>query len=573
MKKTGFALFVLVFALLAWGQQAQPPATQPQQAQPQQAPASLQQGVQETLPPPPPSPTVAKTNLVERAAAPTYSDFHCAGFVTDQLVPEGTYVTAGWDTPSQTRFADRQYIYLTGSGFQEGQQYAIIRKLRDPNRWEAYQGQHGDIGTAGQPYADIGHVTIVQGGARGNTAIAVVTFSCDGIVPHDLAVPYVDLPIPKYKDPGPFDPFAPANGKTAGRIILAKSWDQVLGAGRVVYLDIGADKGVKPGDYFHVTRTYGSLRQDAVDRYTFKASTVEDTQALANVETSRIDELPRRSLGNLMIMNVSPKSSTGILTFTLEPVRPGDHVELFEPPPPPPPPPAVPTMPSITCTPNPATVKRGENSTVTCEASSPDNHPLTFSYSTSAGRVMPRDNTAVLDTTDVQPGVVSVTGTVTDDRSQTANSVANVTVEAPAAPPAPTSQTVTFARNSARVDNKAKAILDGVALQLQQMADATAVVIGHSDTGERKTLAMLRATNVKKYLTDSKGIDPKRIETRTSPTPGSTADVWILPAGTSLPAEAVPAEAPAPTEPPAPPPVKKKRTSAKKPAAAAAKAK
>ena len=567
MKKTGFALFVLVFALLAWGQQAQPPATQPPQ-QPQ-APASLQQGVTEPLPPPPPQPTVARTNLVEKAASPTYTDFNCAGFVTDQLLPETTYVTAGWDTPQQTRFGDRQYIYLTGTGFQEGQQYAIIRKLRDPNRWEAFQGQHSAIAAAGQPYADVAHVTIVQGGARGKTAIGVVTFSCDGIVPHDLAVPYVDRQIPKYKDPGPFDPFAPPNGKTTGRIILAKTWDQVLGTGRVVYLDVGADKGVKPGDYFHVTRLYSDLRKDPADNLTFKASTVEDTQALPNIDKSKIDELPRRALGNLMVMNVSPKSSTGILTFTLEVVRPGDAVEMFEPPPPPPPPPPVSTMPSITCSPNPPTVKRGENSTVTCDASSPDNHPLTFSYSTSGGRLMPRDNTAVLDTADVQPGVVSVTGTVTDDRNQTASATANVNVEAPAAPPTPTSQTVTFGRNSARVDNKAKAILDGVALQLQQQADATAVVVGHSDTGERKTLAMLRATNVKKYLTDSKGIDPKRIETRTSPTPGSTAEVWIVPAGTTLPAEAVPAEAPAPAASPAAAPVKKKRSSTKKPAAAA----
>ena len=565
MKRTGFGLFVLGFATLACAQQAQPPAAQPQQQQP---PASLQQGVQETLPTPPPPPAVAKTNLVERAAAPTYSDFNCSGFVTDKLVPEGTYVSAGWDTPSQTRFSDRQYIYLTGSGFQDGQQYAIIRKLKDPNRWEAFQGQHGAIAAAGQPYADIAHITIVQGGSRGKTAIGVVTFACDPIVPHDLAVPYVDRPIPKYKDPGPFDPFAPVSGKTTGRIILAKAWDQVLGTGRIVYLDVGADKGVKPGDYFHVTRTYASLREDKVDKYTFKASTVEDTQALPNVESSKIDELPRRSLANLMVLNVNPKSSTAIITFSLEPIKVGDGIEMFEPPPPPPPPPAVSTMPSITCTPNPATVKRGENSTVTCDASSPDNHPLTFSYSTSGGRVMPRDNTAILDTAEAQPGVVSVTGTVTDDRNQTASATANVTVEAPAAPPAPTSQSISFAKNSARVDNKAKAILDGIALQLQQQADATAVVIGHSDTGERKTLAMLRATNVKKYLTDSKGIDPKRIETRTSPTPGMTADVWYLPAGTSLPAEAVPAEAPAPAETPAPAPAKKKR-STKKPAAAA----
>jgi outer membrane protein OmpA-like peptidoglycan-associated protein len=500
--------------------------------------------------------TVAKTNLVEKADAPTYSDINCAGFITNQQVPEGTYVTAGWDTPYETRFSEGQYAYLTGSGFQEGQQYAIIRKLRDPNRWEAFSGQHGAVAEAGQPYAEVGHMTIVQGGVRGNTAIGLITFACDGIVPHDLAIPYVERVVPKYKDPGPFDPFALPNGKTTGRIILAKDWDLLVGKGRIVYLNIGADKGVKVGDYFHTTRLYTDIAKDQADSLSFKASTLEDTQALPNVANSKIGELPRRSLGNLMILNVTPKSSTAILTFSLEDIKVGDNVEMFEPPPPPPPPAAVSTVPTINCTPNPATVKRGESSTVTCDASSPDNHPLTFSYSTSAGRLTPRDNTAVLDTSDVQPGPVGVTGTVTDDRNQTASATANVDVEAPPAAPTPTSQAVNFKRGSAYVDNKAKAILDGVALQLQQQADATAVVIGHSDTGERKSLTALRAANVKKYL-EGKGIDPKRIETRTSATPGSTAEVWILPAGTSVPAEAAPAE-PVPATTPAEAPTKKR---------------
>ena len=563
MRKTGFVLFVLAFAVLARGQQTQAPASQPQQTQ---APASLQRGLTEP-PPIPRQASVSRTNLVEKADAPTYADMNCAGFLTTQAVPEGTYVTSGWDSPSQTRFASGQYIYFTGSGFQEGQQYAIIRKLKDPNRWEGFAGQHNAVAQAGQPYSEIAHATIVQGGVRGNTAIALVTFTCDGIVPHDLAIPFVERPTPRYKDPGPFDPFALANGKATGRIILAKDWDQLVGKGRIVYLNVGADKGVKPGDYFHVTRFYKDLMKDPGDSLSFKASTLEETQALPNIKSSKIDELPRRALGNLMVMNVTPKSSTGILTFTMEDVKVGDGVEMFEPPPPPPPPPAVSTMPSINCVPNPATVKRGESSTITCDATSPDNHPLTFSYSTSAGRVTPRDNNALLDTSDVAPGPVAVTGTVTDDRNQTASSTANVNVEPPPAAPTPTSQTVNFKRNSAYVDNKAKAILDGVALQLQQQADASAVVIGHSDTGERKSLAALRATNVKNYLV-GKGIDPKRIETRTSVTPSGTAEVWIVPAGTSVPAEAAPAEAPPATATPAPAPTRK-RSSRKKSAPAA----
>lgn len=199
------------------------------------------------------------------------------------------------------------------------------------------------------------------------------------------------------------------------------------------------------------------------------------------------------------------------------------------------------TTPTITCTATPDSVHKGESSTINCQAASPDNHPISISFATTAGNLTPRDNNAVLDTAQIAaPATVTVTGTVTDDRNQSASSAAGVTVQPPAAPPAPTSQSISFKRGSAYVDNKAKAILDGVALQLQQAADATAVVIGHSGKGEAKSLAMKRAANVKTYLTQSKGIDPKRIETRTSTAPSMEAEVWVVPAGATIPGDAAP---------------------------------
>ena len=550
MRKTGALLLILT--AVSWSiAQEQPAGQQPQPAQP---PASMQQGVQEVLPPPPPQVKVKATNLVEKVQAPTDADIYCSGFISSQAVPEGSVVRAGWDTPEQVRFSEPNYVYVQGPGFQEGARYLVIRKLRDPNRWEGYAGQHREIRSAGQPYADIGELEVVKGGVRGNTAITVVRRSCEAMVPGDYVVPYSERPRPELRYTGEFDPFAPVDGKLTGRLIMARDFDLVVGTGKAVYLNVGADQGVKTGDYFRITRSYESIASNPTDSLSFKASTSEDTQANSlQFPKSALKELPRRSLGQLIILNVHPKSATGMVTFALEAIQIGDGVEMFEPPPPPPPPaPPVPTTPTISCAASPDTVHKGESSTVTCQAASPDNHPITIAFQTSAGTVNPRDNNAVLDTAQVTaPGAVTVTGTVTDDRNQSASSAATVNVQEAAAPPAPTSTTINFKPRSAYVDNKAKAILDGVALQLQQTADATAVVVGHSDKGESKALAQRRADNVKKYLTQSKGIDPKRIETRTSAAAGKTAEVWFVPAGASVPAETAPAPpAEAPTTPP-----------------------
>lgn len=203
-----------------------------------------------------------------------------------------------------------------------------------------------------------------------------------------------------------------------------------------------------------------------------------------------------------------------------------------------------PRPPQITCSANPTTVKPGETSTISCQGSSPDNRQLKYSHQASAGQLTPNDANATLNTQGAEPGSsITVNSTVTDDRNLSANTSTSVSVEAPPAPApaaAPEPQkvnTLNFKKNSARVDNAAKAILDDVALRLQRDADAKAVIVGNVDKGENKRLAGQRASNAKAYLVKEKGIDPSRVEVRTGSTPGTTADIWIVPAGATFNAE------------------------------------
>lgn len=74
---------------------------------------------------------------------------------------------------------------------------------------------------------------------------------------------------------------------------------------------------------------------------------------------------------------------------------------------------------------------------------------------------------------------------------------------------------VHFEPGSARVTNIAKAILDDVALRMRQEPDATAIVIGYTDTredtGPNGDLARRRAEAVRDYLVSRHNIDPSRI--------------------------------------------------------------
>jgi len=201
--------------------------------------------------------------------------------------------------------------------------------------------------------------------------------------------------------------------------------------------------------------------------------------------------------------------------------------------------------PTASCSANPTTVRAGDPSTITVTAGNPDNRPLTYNYTTTAGRVAGNGASANLDTAGANAGPITVNATVSDDRGLTASCNATVNVEVPPPPPqASKLNECTFEKDKKRpwrVDNACKAVLDEVALRLQREADSKLVIVGHSDPATDKknaaNYAAQRAVNSKEYLSGGEAkqqIDPSRIEVRTGAESGQTAEYWLVPAGANF---------------------------------------
>jgi hypothetical protein len=173
--------------------------------------------------------------------------------------------------------------------------------------------------------------------------------------------------------------------------------------------------------------------------------------------------------------------------------------------------------PTISCSANPSTIQPGEKSTITSQASSPDNLDLTYSYSAAAGQVTGTGPTATFDSTGLQPGSYRVNCTATDTRGDKADGSTNIDVQQP--PPPPQASKVGECGYTkpgvARFDNLCKRVGDDVALRLKNEPNAKVVVVGYADPKEPRAakLAQNRADLAKAYLGE-KGIDASRISTR-----------------------------------------------------------
>ncbi len=307
----------------------------------------------------------------------------------------------------------------------------------------------------------------------------------------------------------------------------------------VTYSCVASPTSVFPGDPITITGTAANLNPKKTSTYTWSGQGVQvkGDSSTATVDTANLQPGPYTIMGHVSEGPKPGQFADCTVNFT---------VKQFEPP-------------TISCSANPSTVMPGDSSTITSMGVSPQNRPLTYSYSATAGRISGTTNTATLATAGAPAGAITVTCNVADDKGQTATTTTTVTVNAPPAP-APKVQTlcaITFDRDTkrpARVDNEAKACLDDVTLNLQRSADATLTVVGNAaqqqtaapKKGRRgrkaaavtpEQLASQRAVNTKDYLVKEKGIDASRISVRTGTKGTNEVDDYLIPAGANFDSE------------------------------------
>jgi hypothetical protein len=301
-------------------------------------------------------------------------------------------------------------------------------------------------------------------------------------------------------------------------------------------------ESIFPGDPVTLTASAGGLNPKDHVIYTWTGTGVTGSDANPKIDTSALAPGEYTVTGTV---KEGKAGKEGMKPWETATCTAGITVKAFEPP-------------TISCSASPSTIKPGDAATITSVGVSPQNRPLTYSYTASAGTITGTGTTAEYSSAGAPTGTVGITCNVSDDKGHTESSSTSLTITAPYVPPAPKTQalcSISFANDKhrpTRVDNEAKACLDQVALDLKQQADAKAVLVGESDADENaKTakqeayaakhkhatvdqFAAQRAVNAKDYLVTEQGIDASRISVATGTTDGQTEENYLVPAGATF---------------------------------------
>jgi hypothetical protein len=306
----------------------------------------------------------------------------------------------------------------------------------------------------------------------------------------------------------------------------ASAWGPLSGCGALpppAMTCVAAPGAVYPGAPVTITANASGLNPKKTATYSWSGAGASGSGNVATVETASLAPGTYTVHSTVTEGPKHPESADCSASFTILPWAP----------------------PTLTCAAGPMTIHADQTSTITLTGRSPQNRPLTYTCTSSAGKMEMAGSTGTFSANGAPEGPVTISCIVADDKGQTANCNASVTIQSPPivihhVQPLCSLDFSKDTKHPNRVDNEAKACLDEISLTLQQNPAETLVVVGEAAGNEAQGAtgsAAHRAVNTKEYLTTEKGIDPSRITVVTGGDATLGVQDYIVPQGVNFNAD------------------------------------
>ncbi len=268
-------------------------------------------------------------------------DLYCTGYITDHQLSTNWKIIGGEEENRLAHFGQSDVVYISVKDAHVDEIYAIARPMGEIKNQHTPQKKTERLG---QYIRELGVLRVIA--VQGDIATARIIFSCSDIQMGDLLVPFETRTSPKTDMQRPLPRYQTTSGQKPGRIIYQREQKEMLAPRDVVYIDLGADAGVKSGDKFTIFRPNPTnldlvkFRDDDVvirqsggyqsDHY--KGGILSNDHPLENrqrVKDTR-PAIPQKILGELVIIAVQGKTASAVITRVVQEVHTGDYIEALQ---------------------------------------------------------------------------------------------------------------------------------------------------------------------------------------------------------------------------------------------------
>ncbi len=306
------------------------------------------------LPQPIATPTPTVVLPVQKGPQPVTGkgNLYCAGFIQYAPAPNNLQIIGGEQEQEQRIYSFGDYVYINAGaqqGVREGQEYIVIRPRGQ------FKSRHSKKkGWLGVYTQEIGGLRVVK--VKEQVSVALVTSACDDFLLGDLLRAAPQRVAPFQREEVKLDRFSDPNGKQKGRIVLARDLREMVTRDHVVFIDLGSEDNVRPGDFLTIYRPLGRgnitrFRDEEVTptassgfgsdiykggKFSNKAQRVKDanTTGIYGPMVTSPDiigarpRMPRKVVGEMVILSVQQRTATAVITRVAQEVHTGDYVEV-----------------------------------------------------------------------------------------------------------------------------------------------------------------------------------------------------------------------------------------------------
>ncbi|MEN3332389.1 MAG: hypothetical protein V7641_1754 [Blastocatellia bacterium] len=265
------------------------------------------------------------------------TDVYCTGYISDVMPSTDLQIIGAEQENMKVTYAQGDVVFLNrgrGAGIQPGAAYFIIRPLGEFKHPFTKKKM-------GVYVREVGLLRVLE--VQEQTATAQILVSCDTVEFGDLLKPYEEIAPPVARDARPLPRYSEGSKETPGQIIMSPGFHEHLSANRVVFVDLGRQQNVQPGDYFTIYRQTGpgegitkSPKGDVVqrrdkdfgsDRYQGGEYAIQATSKSLDKIMKERPPIPRKVLGELIVLKVENHTCVAMITRTTAEVTIGDFVE------------------------------------------------------------------------------------------------------------------------------------------------------------------------------------------------------------------------------------------------------
>ena len=284
------------------------------------------------------------------------NNLYCAGYVQTSPISVARRESSGsaneivgaYNEQDGWLYGQNNFLVVNAGadkGVQMGDRFTVIRPRGElESRWT----RKDRLGVYVQ---ELGVVEVIR--VKQNVSVVRVATSCDTMLLGDLLVPFQPRTSAPFIRRPALDLFGDPSGKAMGRIVLARDNAETVTRDQIVYVDLGADDSVAPGDYLTIFRPLGkgnlfindedesvSARDEGFQSWEYRGGKFsnqaprkggpEANKRIITTEKAKKDRPSglRKVVGEGMVVNVRERTATVVITRTAQEIHTGDWVEI-----------------------------------------------------------------------------------------------------------------------------------------------------------------------------------------------------------------------------------------------------